>query len=145
MTKIMVVKGDGQQGKAPFLRGILTRSLQNAGLSFDAAYAVASTIRDELSGTEEITSDELRETVIRHLTEDHGDAVLQRYVAPPKETRTILVRNADGSATAFSREQHRRHLESSGLDRASRDRRVGASQVDVLKDAALGIRLRETL
>lgn len=115
MTKTTVVTTDGQVSKAPFLRGILTHSLQSAGLSFDEAYAVASSVREELSDTAEITVEHLRERVIRILSDHHGEAVLQRYQAPAPATLTILVRHLSGAATAFSREQLRRHVESSGL------------------------------
>ena len=115
MTRITVLTTDKQPSKAPFLRGILTHSLQTAGLSFDEAYALASTVRDELSETEEITAEALRKRVVQHLEENHGEAVLQRYQTPAPATGTILVRHRDGTLVAFSREKHRRHVESSGL------------------------------
>ncbi len=115
MTKLKVMTRDGQQGEAPFLRGILTRSLQDAGLAFDDAYALASAIRDELSDIEEVTTEQLREVVSQHLSDDHADVVLRRYQAPNPEANTVLVREYDGSVVAFSREQHRRHVETSGL------------------------------
>lgn len=115
MAKTLVSESGGQDSKIPFLRGILTRSLQDAGLSFDEAYALASTIRDELGETEEITAEELQQTVLRHLTAISGEAVVQRYQAPATQAPMVLVRHANGDLTPFSREQHRRHLESSGL------------------------------
>ncbi len=114
MAKTLVVEPDEIPTKIPFLRGILTRSLQDVGLSFDEAYALASVVRDELSDTAEITTDELRDTVLEHMA-DYGPTVVQRYRQPPGAPGTVLVRDAAGHTTQFSREQHRRILETSGL------------------------------
>ena len=114
MAKTLVVEPDETPTKIPFLRGILTRSLQEVGLSFDEAYALASAVRDDLSDTAEITTDELRNTVLRHMA-DYGPTVVQRYQQPAGTPGTVLVRDAAGHTTQFSREQQRRVLESSGL------------------------------
>jgi 2-phosphoglycerate kinase len=114
MAKTLVVEPDDTPTKIPFLRGILTRSLQEVGLSFDEAYALASTIRDELSDTVEITTDELRSTVLKHMS-DYGPTVVQRYQQPASVPGSVRIRDAAGHTTQFSREQHRRILESSGL------------------------------
>lgn len=114
MTKTLVVESGETPTKIPFLRGILTRSLQEVGLSFDEAYALASAVRDELSDTTEITTDELRSTVLKHISE-YGPAVVQRYQQPVSAPGTVLIRDAAGHTTQFSREQHRRILESSGF------------------------------
>jgi 2-phosphoglycerate kinase len=114
MAKTLVVETDETPTRIPFLRGILTRSLQGVGLSFDEAYALASTVRDELSDTAEITTAELRSTVLKHISE-YGPAVVQRYQQPANVPGAVLVRDAEGQTTQFSREQHRRILESSGL------------------------------
>jgi 2-phosphoglycerate kinase len=114
MAKTLVVEPDDTPTKIPFLRGILTRSLQEVGLSFDEAYALASEVRDELSETAEITTDELRSMVLEHMS-DYGPTVVQRYQHPVSSPGTVLVRDAAGHTTQFSREQHRRILESSGL------------------------------
>ncbi len=115
MAKTLVVEPRDQLEKVPFLRGILTRSLQDAGLSFDEAYALATAVRDELSDTAEITTDQLHDSVLKHLTADFGAATAQRYETPATAPRMILVRDAAGRKTQFSREQHRQMLESSGL------------------------------
>jgi len=48
MAKTFITNpADGTQ--VPFLRGILTRSLQEAGLDFENAYTLASAIRQELN------------------------------------------------------------------------------------------------
>jgi len=84
-------------------------------LPFEDAYALASTVRDELTETKEISASELHATVLRHLKGKYGSAIVQRYQVPAVGARTILVRDRTGKTTPFSREQHRRHLESSGL------------------------------
>ncbi len=115
MAKTLVIGAAGEDQRVPFLRGILTRSLQDAGLAFEDAYALASSVREEIAETEEISSDELHERVRQHLSDRFGEAVVKRYDTPAGGAMTILVRDAEGQATPFSREQHRRHLESSGL------------------------------
>jgi 2-phosphoglycerate kinase len=114
MAKTLVVESGDHPEKIPFLRGILTRSLQKAGMSFEEAYALADTVREEISSTEEITTDELRVKVENHIAE-FGPAFRQRYHSPPTAAGTILVRDAKGDTTQFSRQRHRRVLEASGL------------------------------
>ena len=97
----------------PFLRGILTRSLQDAGLPFETAYKLATKIRDELATVEEIATDDLRELVLARL-EKHGTDVMQRYLHPVVPT-SIVVRYADGHTSPFSRGRHRLGLASCGL------------------------------
>ena len=63
MAKILVEDPD-EGTQVPFLRGILTRSLQNSGLPFEEAYKVAAEIRRELEDTALISSQELREPVV---------------------------------------------------------------------------------
>lgn len=114
MAKTLVVESGDHPEKIPFLRGILTRSLQKAGMSFEEAYALADAVREEISSTEEITTDELRVKVEEHIAE-FGPAFRQRYRNPPTAAGTILVRDAKGDTTQFSRQRHRRVLEASGL------------------------------
>ena len=114
MAKTLVVEPGETQTKIPFLRGILTHSLQESGLPFEQAYALASKIREELSDRAEITTGELRETVLDRIAE-YGPAVVQRYQKPTALQTTILVRDAEGHTRPFSRQEHRRLLESSGL------------------------------
>ena len=79
MAKTLVVD-PAQHTRVPFLRGILTRSLQDAGLAFDDAYAMASHIRHDLLDTSEITTKELQERVVMQLHEGHDPGVVQRYL-----------------------------------------------------------------
>lgn len=115
MAKTIVI-GSAEGTRIPFLRGILTRSLQNLGLSFGAAYALASDVRDELGEVEEITSDQLRQHVARHLEREYSATMARRYRTYQKATDEILVEGADGQLTAFSRAQTRRVLETCGLN-----------------------------
>jgi len=62
MAKIFVTDTSGGSS-VPFLRGILTRSLNEAGLPFEQAYEVASEIRNRLDDSPKITNVELRSFV----------------------------------------------------------------------------------
>ncbi len=115
MAKTIVI-GSAEGTRIPFLRGILTRSLQNLGLGFSAAYSLASNVRDELSDVEEITSDQLRERVAKHLEREYSASMAARYRTYKKPTGEILVESADGQLSAFSRAQTRQVLETCGLN-----------------------------
>lgn len=114
MAKTFVIDTEEGQTRTPFLRGILTSSLHRAGLSFDEAYALATKVREELDDRSEVTTKDLRE-IVRQLISGYGTATVQRYAHPTAMPATILVRDSQGDTTQFSREQHRRVLESSGL------------------------------
>ena len=66
MSKVLVENPEDQH-QTPFLRGILTRSLQKSGLTFDQAHDIANTIRDDIDGRPLITSIDLEHLVIKHL------------------------------------------------------------------------------
>ncbi len=112
MAKTIVVN-KYENTRVPFLRGILTRSLQKAGLGFDEAYEVASDVREKIADTPEITCDELRETVLADLEPKYEAAIVSRYRSPPVALETILVRDQHQVAP-FSRGRHRQSIESSG-------------------------------
>ena len=115
MAKIYVVDAE-QESTTPFLRGILTRSLQEAGLSFDAAYGLASELRDTLNENgPRITNDELRERVRAILRERYGPELEERYLTASRTPETIWIRERDEQRHPFSRGQLRGHLESCGL------------------------------
>jgi 2-phosphoglycerate kinase len=114
MAKILVV--DSERGtQVPFLRGILTRSLQDAGMTFEEAYGQASEVRRELGETATITTRELRTTVLRGLRQSQRRQVAQRYRARFGATAAVLVESEHGHQRAFSRAYHQGRLESSGL------------------------------
>lgn len=114
MVKLFVVAPDDGEARLPFMRGILTRSLQDAGLSFDDAYAVSGDVRKQFEESTEITTAQLRKAVVEKIAQ-HGPVALDRYQHPLPQPGAILVRDAYGHTSPFSREQHRRTLESSGL------------------------------
>ncbi len=114
MAKLHVVDPTDNT-RVPFLRGILTRSLQDAGLPFAEAYEVASQIREELTTEAEITSQDLRARVAVAL-ESYGSDVVQRYVRIP-EPGPILVRDTNGETAPYSRGRHRLSLMRCGLTR----------------------------
>jgi 2-phosphoglycerate kinase len=113
MARPFVLKED-EQTRVPFLRGILTRSLQNAGLTFEESYRVASSVREELSDTEEITTVRLRERVLAHL-EAYGDEVVERYRNPRRAASTVMVDSPDHGTLPFSRGRHSQDLLAAGL------------------------------
>ena len=103
-----------EQTRVPFLRGILTRSLQNTGLTFDESYRLANQVRDELGNAAEVTNVELRERVRRHL-EERDQEIAQRYDHPHLPVESIMVVTPDGERTPYSRGRQRVDLLSGGL------------------------------
>jgi 2-phosphoglycerate kinase len=93
----------------------MTRSLLNAGLSFERSFEIATQVRSEISGKKTTTSAELRDRVCELLKEQGEDDVLEHYcygsVAPPR----VLVSGQAGAPSAFSRGRHARYLQSTGL------------------------------
>lgn len=114
MAKILVEDTE-EQTKVPFLRGILTRSLQDAGLSFKEAYRFATDIRSELGDTPLITNHALQRMVYKRLLARRGETVAHRYTEH-KLPYTILVAQRDGQLTPFSRLEYQHCLETIGLD-----------------------------
>jgi 2-phosphoglycerate kinase len=113
MARTFVVKAD-EQTRVPFLRGILTRSLQKAGLGFEDSYRVASAIRDGLADTDEITVSELRRLVTASL-KPYGQDVVDRYNEPLSRVATIFVESVEQESLPFSRGRHSQDLLAAGL------------------------------
>lgn len=112
MAKTTVVAEDGN--RVPFLRGVLTRSLQDLGMTFDDAYRLSDQVRRELEG-KSVNSRELRERVARHL-QRIDPRLAQRYRHPVDTSPRPRVVDADGQETPFSELTYRRCLEASGVD-----------------------------
>ncbi len=113
MGRVLIREASGD-GSVPFLRGILTRSLQEAGLSFDEAYQVASEVRRELGQSDddrEISSQELLDIVVRYLNNNFDAEVASRYLALGPAPATIYVTAENGTRTPFSRAHHQHFLE----------------------------------
>jgi 2-phosphoglycerate kinase len=114
MPKTLVIDS-AEATRTPFLRGVLTRSLHEAGLAFEEAYALASQIRHDLGDVPEITTAELRPRVLQVLGKNYGPVVRDAYEASRKKQPTILVRGQDHQVVPFSRSRHYLCLQSCGL------------------------------
>lgn len=109
------VHNERERTRVPFLRGILTRSLLDAGMPFEQAFKLATDIRKELAEVATISPEDLRRRVVRRL-EPLGDAaVLHAYRQPQAAPTRILVTSRNGSSSAFSRGRLERFLQASGL------------------------------
>ena len=113
MSKILVEDRE-ENTRVPFLRGILIRSLQNSGLSFDAAYALATEIRDNLDETPLVTREELHQKVLTLLKSRTGEDIVARY-EKQKNPFTLEVEQRDGQVAPFSRLEYQHNLENIGL------------------------------
>lgn len=137
--------------RVPFLRGILTRSLQESGLPFEDAYQVASAVRDAFRDAEEVTTDEIRERVLA-LLEPYGEDVRTRYQSRRAAVPTILVTGADGHQEPFSRGRHRMALAPCGLNPERRavivehlHGKLARERVHEIDSTTLGLRTYELL
>lgn len=112
MAKTLVE--DLEETRIPFLRGILIRSLQDAGLDFKEASHIASEIRNELSDTALISTEDLNQMVVKRLTSLGKENVVFRY-----ENRngllSVQVEQQCGRINPFSRLKFRHSLETIGL------------------------------
>jgi 2-phosphoglycerate kinase len=116
MAKTLVEDVDDNT-KVPFLRGILIRSLQDAGLSFKEAYQLSTEIRGEINDLSSITTTEVRRRVIEHLRRQKRNNVANRYAWHRSPlTFNIQVKQRDGSQRPFSRLEYQQGLETIGLD-----------------------------
>ncbi len=113
MAKTLIT--DSAEGTAtPFLRGILTRSLTDAGMPFEAAYRLSTSIRQQISHKNNLTTQELRRLVLLELRKQQAREVIRAYEenAPPSR---VMVHNHADESLPFSRVEHRRSLTSTGL------------------------------
>lgn len=108
-----VVVNEAEGTRVPFLRGILTRSLQYAGVPFEQAYQIASEVRNEVAEAGEMTTEALRERVLPRLEALDPDFV-HRYLAA-RAPASITIHHADGHESPFSRGGQRLSLISCGL------------------------------
>ena len=113
MSKILV-ETSGEDNQVPFLRGILIRSLQDAGINFDDALEFATAIRSELDAVAVISTDDLRDRVISRLKKSFRPDLVQRYEGR-KQPFMIQVEANDGQFTAFSISEYCKCLETIGL------------------------------
>jgi len=118
----LLIEDKEEDTQVPFLRGILTRSLQKAGLSFGQAYSVATSVRQQLSDDTILTSLELHRIVYKQLKRQFGDDVADRYLRPAHALVQVQVADGEGRLTPFSVELHRRNLVTIGLTLAESSR-----------------------
>lgn len=116
MAKLIVVDAVDDT-RVPFLRGVLTRSLQDAGLPFEEAYELASDLRDELSDQDEISTEELRDVVSEYLSDRGFGEVVDLYATPRSERATLYVRHELHNVVPFSKSTLVRSLEVSAAPR----------------------------
>ena len=97
---------DSAEGsKVPFLRGILTRSLQKAGLTFEQAYKMASAVRKELGDEHIVSNIHLRQVVVKNLEKRGFKSCVEDYLSQSIEAPHIRVLTSDGSDAPFSKGQ----------------------------------------
>ena len=113
MAKILV-EDQEENTRVPFLRGILIRSLQDSGLTFNAAYELATEFRNDLGDNSLITTIELRQKVLELLKDQAGQDVITRYEQTERPF-AIQVEQRDGQVTPFSRLEYQHGLENIGL------------------------------
>lgn len=113
MAKTIIKNSEGM--KTPFLRGILTSSLLNAGVEFNTAYEMASKIRHQISEKQEITTSDLRDIIISQLKNIVAKEVIERFLSAANIASTIMITCDKRDPEPFSRGQHRLCMESCGL------------------------------
>ena len=117
MAKLLI-KDQEEATLVPFMRGILTRSLQKTGLPFQKAYDLSGEVRHELDDDRTVSNLELHRLVYKKLKHRHGEKVADRYLRPYQQRPPVQVRDSKGRLTPFSSEFHRRDLETIGLSLA---------------------------
>jgi 2-phosphoglycerate kinase len=105
---------DLDETRIPFLRGILIRSLQDAGLEFDEASHIASEIRNELADTKLISTVDLNHMVTERLKSLGKESAVYRY-ENRNSPLTVEVEQQCGRINPFSRLKFRNSLETIGL------------------------------
>jgi 2-phosphoglycerate kinase len=111
---------DLDETRIPFLRGILIRSLQDAGLEFKEASHIASEIRNELADTKLISTVDLNHIVIERLTSLGKETAVYRY-ENRNSPLTVEVEQQCGRINPFSRLKFRNSLETIGLNSRESD------------------------
>ncbi|MDY7093645.1 MAG: 2,3-bisphosphoglycerate-independent phosphoglycerate mutase [Acidobacteriota bacterium] len=111
--QLVVVSSKGTRQR--FLRGMVTHDLVQRGLDFDDAYTIARSIRDQLSGREEVSTSEVRDLIQQELEKLFGPELPARLVAKvaPVPDLQVLYR---GQKQPFSRGLLARSMHAAGLD-----------------------------
>ena len=114
VAKILVIDAE-EKPQVPFLRGSLTRSLQDAGVSFETAYSLASRIREDLNDSSQVTTRALQALVIKRLRALGNREEATTYSRLRRPGGRVMVEEADGRLVPFSRARHERRLACCGL------------------------------
>jgi 2-phosphoglycerate kinase len=130
LSKILVEDPEDQT-RVPFLRGILIRSLQDAGIPFDEAFEIASQIRNDLGNTARVTTDDLHQIVLKRLQALGRDTVASRY-EKHNLPLTTQIEQRDGQLLPFSRREYQHCLETIGLESNEADHVVQVLQQHLL-------------
>lgn len=93
MGKLFIIESVTDE-RLPFLRGVLVESLVRAGLSFQDAYLVAQSIRDNLEDKVEITTDSLKEQVSAEVRKRFGSSLAKSYDLGSSRERQIMIQTA---------------------------------------------------
>ena len=123
----------------PFLRGILTRSLQKVGLTFPEAYGVATMVRENLSASETVSSEAIRDEVSRILVSQFGPGTEERYRMDRTEPVWVKVFQKSGEDVWFSRTIFRYRLEICGIPHAIAEDLAHRMHQRLINDYAGGI------
>ena len=113
-----IVINELDETRVPFLRGILIRSLLDAGLPFEDAFKLATLIREDLQERKEITVSEIKDKVLVHLEEKGHEEAIEPYRLSLSAPEKIQVHSLSGAVSAFSRGKHERFLQASGMKTA---------------------------
>ena len=141
VSRLNVVHPDGES--APFLRGVLTRSLQKVGLTFSEAYDIASTVRNQLASKEEASSDAITEAVSQILHEQSGPEMAERYRLAKAGPAWVRINEKDRDRMWFSRTVFRHRLETCGIPEAQIERLVRDIHERLTRDYSQGIERHE--
>ena len=100
----------------PFLRGILVKSIARTGLSFDEAYELAQTIRDNLDDDFEISYSELSSITADLIEKKHGIEFRQSYEECPHSLPESILVHTTSKDMPFSAAILAYDLEAYGID-----------------------------
>lgn len=115
MAKLFIIESSSGEN-IPFLRGVLVESLVRTGLSFQDAYLIAQSVRDNLANNAEITTDTLRERVSSEVRERFGPSLAKSYELGSSRERQIMVRTSSDEVP-FSAGILSRSLQACAIDR----------------------------
>ncbi len=144
MSKLQVID-ESRETKVPFLRGMLTKSLQRSGLEFVDAYQLATDIREDLDDVESITTVELRTRITEALSESYPDTILTRYTSQNIFSESIKVVNENGEAEPFSRGVFIKRLQNCGIAAESCNEITQEIHNELLLDSAQEVDIRELI